>query len=121
MMVYWLTARFWQLRYRWPELREMREFDVSLFKLDGAIESKFLRAAAAVALLSLAARAYLSRYEMVLNDHGFLVGMDYVDTNIALPIEWLVIAAALAAALLGWVGGWALAGSVARGLLGGCA
>ncbi len=117
MLVYWATARFWQLRYRWPELREMRELDASIFRLAGGLESKFLRGGAAIALIGLAARFYLGRFEMVLNEHGFLVGMDYVDDHIGLPMQWLVIAASLAAAGLVWAGRWVLAGSMALTLL----
>ena len=35
ILVYWITARIWQLRYRIPELREMRELDPSIFRLEG--------------------------------------------------------------------------------------
>ncbi len=117
MLVYWATARFWQLRYRWPELREMRELDASIFRLDGGLESKFLRGGAAIALIGLAARFYLGRFEMVLNEHGFLVGMDYVDDHIGLPMQWLVIAACLIAAGLVWAGRWMLAGAMALTLI----
>jgi uncharacterized membrane protein (UPF0182 family) len=33
VLLYWVAARLWQLRYRLPELREMREFDASLLRL----------------------------------------------------------------------------------------
>ena len=52
-------------------------------------------------------RFYLGRYEMVYNEHGtFLVGIDYVDQNIGLPLQWLVIVACLAAAVFVWMGRW---------------
>ena len=42
-------------------------------------------------LIALAVRFYLSRYNMLLNDHGFMVGIDYVDQNIGLPLQWVLI------------------------------
>ena len=93
ILLYWVAARAWQLRYRFPDLREPREFDPSFFRLEGGLESRFLRGAAAILLLALAVRFFLGRYEMVYNDHGsFLVGMDYVDQNFGLPLQWLLVA-----------------------------
>ena len=63
-----------------------------------------------VLLLALAVRFFLGRYEMVYNEHGtFLVGVDYVDQYIGLPLQWLVIVACLAAAVLVWMRRWLLA------------
>ena len=83
----------------------------AFFTLEGGLESRFLRGAAVVLLLALALKFYLGRYEMVYNEHGsFLVGIDYVDQNIGLPLQWLVIFACLAAAVFVWMGRWFLAG-----------
>ena len=95
-LVYWVTARGWQLRYRLPELGRGGEIDPRIFRLEGGLESKFLRGAAVVFLLALALRFFLGRYEMVWNDHGFMTGVDYVDEKIALPLQWLSIAACVA-------------------------
>ena len=68
------------------------EIDPNFFRLEGGLESRFLRGAAVVLLLALAVRFYLGRYEMVYNEHGsFLVGVDYVDQNFGLPLQWLLI------------------------------
>jgi uncharacterized membrane protein (UPF0182 family) len=117
ILVYWIAARIWQLRYRLPELREMREIDPTIFRLEGGLESKFLRGAAVVALLALAFRFFLGRYEMVLNQHNFLVGVDYVDNFIGLPLQWLLIAACLLAAIFVWAGRWVLAALMALALV----
>ncbi len=78
------------------ELREARELDPGIFRLEGGLESRFLRGAGVVLLLAMAVRFYLGRYEMVYNEHGsFLVGIDYVDQNIGLPLQWLLIVACL--------------------------
>lgn len=112
-LIYWLTARGWQLRYRLPELRAMREIDSSFFRLEGGLESKFLRGALVVMLLAFALRFFLGRYEMVWSVHPFLVGIDYVENFVTLPLQWLLIAACLAAAMLVWAGRWMLAASMA--------
>ena len=117
VLVYWVAARGWQLRYRLPELREMRQIDPSFFRLEGGLESRFLRGALVIFLFALALRFFLARYEMVYDDHGFMVGIDYVDQNIALPLQWLVVVCCLAAAGLVWMRRWILAASMALSLI----
>jgi uncharacterized protein len=118
ILIYWVAARGWQLRHRFPDFREPREIDASLFRLEGGLESGFLRGAGVLLLLAMAVRFYLGRYEMVYNEHGtFLVGMDYVDQKFGLPLQWLLIAACIAAAGFVWFRRWFLAGSMAIALL----
>jgi len=81
--------------------RPASELTPGLFRLEGGLESKFLRIAAAVFLVAMALRFFLARYQMVYNEHGsFLVGIDYVDLNVGLPLQWMLIAACLTAAVL---------------------
>jgi uncharacterized membrane protein (UPF0182 family) len=115
-LLYWLTARGWQLRHKLPDLRE-GQIDPTIFRLEGGLESKFLRGAAAVFLLALALRFFLGRYEMVWNDHGFMTGIDYVDEKISLPLQWLAIGACVVAAGLVWAGRWLLAGILPLALI----
>ncbi|MCU1238050.1 MAG: hypothetical protein JWP63_6017 [Candidatus Solibacter sp.] len=118
VLLYWVAARGWQLRFRMPMLRDAQQLDPSFFKLEGGLESRFLRGAAVIGLLALAVRFYLGRYEMVYNEHGsFLVGIDYVDQNIGLPLQWLVIFACLGAAVFVAMGRWFLAGLMALSLV----
>jgi len=112
-LVYWLTARGWQLKDKLAELQEGGQLDVSILRLEGALESRFLRGLGVVLLLAVAFRFFLGRYEMVWNDHGFMVGIDWVDQNVTLPLQWLLIAACLAAALLLGLGRWKLAAAMA--------
>ena len=93
------------------------QFDPSFFRLEGGLESRYLRGAIMVFLLALSLRFYLARYEMVYDDHGFMVGIDYVDQNVALPLQWLVIVACLAAAVLVWLRRWILAACMAISLV----
>lgn len=118
ILLYWVAARAWQLRHRFPDLREPHEIDASFFRLEGGLESRFLRGAGVFLLLAMAVRFYLGRYEMVYNEHGsFLVGMDYVDQKIGLPLQWLLVFGAVAAAGFVWLRRWMLAGSMALTLV----
>ena len=118
VLVYWIAARGWQLRYRLgPNIGDLRQIDPSLFRLEGGLESRFLRGALAIFLAALALRFFLARYQMVYDDHGFMVGVDYVDLNFALPLQWLAILACLAAAVLVWLRRWIWAASMAIALL----
>ncbi len=99
MLVYLAAARGWQLRSRWPSSEGQLEIELADLRVKGAFGSWFLRSAAALFFLALAGRFWLGRFAMLSNDHGFLVGIDYVNDNITLPLQWLVIASALAACL----------------------
>jgi uncharacterized protein len=118
ILIYWVAARAWQLRYRFTDMRQPHEIDAGFFRLEGGLESRFLRGAGVVLLLAMAVRFYLGRYEMVYNEHGsFLVGMDYVDQNFGLPLQWLLIGGSVAAAIFVWMRRWILAGSMALTLV----
>jgi uncharacterized protein len=118
ILVYWLAARGWQLRYKLPHMGQPQEIDPGILRLEGGLESKFLRGAGVILLLALAVRFFLGRYEMVYNTHGaFLVGVDYVDQNIGIPMQWLMILACIAAAALVWMRRWLPAASMAVALV----
>jgi uncharacterized membrane protein (UPF0182 family) len=117
VLVYWIAARGWQLRFKLPEMGDLRQIDPSFFRLEGGLESRFLRGALVVFLMALALRFFLARYQMVYDDHGFMVGIDYVDLNFALPLQWLAIMACLAAAALVWLRRWILAATMAVSLV----
>ncbi len=118
IVIYWLAARGWQLRFRLPQIRQTQEIDPHMFRLEGGLESRFLRGAAVVALLTFALRFYFDRFAMVYNEHGtFLVGVDYVDQHIGLPLQWLLVLACIAAAGLIWMGRLLLAGCMAGALV----
>jgi uncharacterized protein len=118
ILLYWIAARGWQLRTRFSQMEAGREIDPTIFRLEGGLESRFLRGAAVVLLLAMAVRFYLGRYEMVYNVHGtFLVGVDYVDEHIGLPLQWLLIFACFAASAFVLMGRWILAASMALALV----
>ncbi len=53
ILVYWLVARGWQLRFTLPDLTR-GQFDFSMLRLSGGLESQFLRGALAFFLIALA-------------------------------------------------------------------
>jgi uncharacterized membrane protein (UPF0182 family) len=105
-ILYWIAARGWQLARRFPEMQAAGEFDPQIFRLEGALESRFLRFVAAALLLALAVQFFLGRYEMLWQNHGFMVGVDYVAEKITLPLQWLLIFACLGASVLVSMGRW---------------
>jgi uncharacterized membrane protein (UPF0182 family) len=104
ILVYWLVARGWQLRFTLPEIRHAT--DLSFLHLSGGLESRFLRGALAFFLIALAARYYLARFEMVWDQHRFMIGIDYTDEHFAIPMYWVMIAALFAGAALIAVRKW---------------
>ena len=99
-ILYWAAARAWQLSKTFPKLREGGPYNIKLdFRLPGALESRFGRLLGTVFLLALAVYFFLGRYEMLLNDHGFMVGIDYTNQYFNLPLQWVVIVASLLGAV----------------------
>jgi uncharacterized membrane protein (UPF0182 family) len=116
-ILYWGTARAWELGTSLPDLRNVRSIELSDLRLRGALESWFLRGLAAVFLVALAVRFFLSRYDFLLAQHGFMVGLDYVDKYVSLPLQWLLIIACLLSAVGLLLGKWKVALILAAGLI----
>ncbi|HOL72358.1 MAG TPA: UPF0182 family protein [Bryobacteraceae bacterium] len=106
ILVYWIAARIWQLRMQFRDLEYLQEVDLRILGLEGGLQSKFLRLVGAAVLLGLAVRYFLGRYQMLYTDHGFMTGMNYVDLNYTLPLQWVVIACCVIAALFAGMGRW---------------
>ena len=111
LLLYWVTARAWQLRFHMPDFAG-GQIDLSFFRLQGGLESRFIRIAAGVFLIALACRYYLSRWEMVWNQHRFMVGVDYTDAHFVLPLYWVMIGALTIGAVLVFLRKWAIAGGI---------
>lgn len=106
-IVYWLAARGWML-FRQMQEHAGGEFPISIdtFRLRGGLEPLLLRVFVALFLTGLAAQSFLARYNFLDDDHGFMVGADYVNTNIGIPLQWMSVAAFLIAAALVLAGRW---------------
>jgi len=100
--VYWITARGWMLSKQARELGNLSEgglaFDLRSLHLGSALESRFFRIAAGVFFVALAARFYFDRFDLLFEEHGSLVGVDWVDEHIGLPLLGLNVIASLVAA-----------------------
>jgi len=106
-LVFWATARGWQLidHFRFSQLRgelRMNTIDLGRLLLPGAARAGFVRVIAVILLLGFAAWVFLGNYELLYSSHPFMTGADYVDERIALPLRWLLILASLAAVPLVW-------------------
>jgi len=106
-LLFWAAARFWELRNRvsWAEETGFR-YDVDLSDLRGSFDSRFLRAAAALFLAAWAVSILLGRYDLLFEDHGSLVGVDWTAENVSLPLVVVKSLAALAAAAAFLLGRW---------------
>src|SRR5712671_4205647 len=107
-LVFWATARGWQLaeRFRYGRLRidsgNTLVLGPNALLLPGATRAGFVRIISVILLLGFAVWVFLGNYELLLNSHAFMTGADYVDEKITLPLRWLLIVATLAALPLVW-------------------
>jgi uncharacterized protein len=117
-LIYWIAARGWQIRDRVGDWRNVQEISLNEMGLSGALQSNFLRGLGAVFLIAMAARFFLARYGLLLNEHGsFMVGVDYIDQNIVLPLQWVQIAGCVVAAIALAVSRWRTALAVLVGAI----
>ncbi len=100
-VVYYATARLWQLRLRFPDLWRQGQVEWDDVKRLGRLETGIFKAMIALFLLGLAVNFWLGRYSMLYSDHGeLMVGMDYVQQNVGLPLQTAKAMAAVLAAIL---------------------
>ncbi|HLH00424.1 MAG TPA: UPF0182 family protein [Bryobacteraceae bacterium] len=106
-IIYWLAARGWQIQSTVSDWSRIQEINFAELRLTGALKSQFVRGMAGVFLLALAVRFFLGRYSMLLDQHGsFMVGIDYTDQNVALPLQWVLIGSCVIAAAAVFAGQW---------------
>jgi hypothetical protein len=100
-LAYYLAARGWQLRRDMPGFALGQDIDLRDLRTLGRLETGILKALVALFLVALAAEFWLGRYQLLFTDHGnLMVGIDYVQQSIGLPLQTLKAGAALLAALL---------------------
>ena len=103
-LLYWIPSRLWRLRDSFALGEQGMQFSIDDLALGEALQSGFLRAAAALFLAGWAAGSYFDRYDLLFDEHSFMTGIDYVGQNILLPLNWLHVAACLLAAIFVFVG-----------------
>ena len=101
ILIYWGASRLKDLGSQFPLSRAGRfEFAGDLTSIR-SLDSPFVRLAVAILLAGFGVKFFFNRYDLLFQDHGvYLVGADWVATHLVLPLQWLMIAGAFAAALL---------------------
>ena len=101
-LVYYVTARFWQVRTRFPHLLQSGQIQWDDIRMLGSLEAGLFRLLVAMFLVGLAVNFWLGRYDLLYSDHGLLLtGLNYVEDHIRLPMQSVnAVAALLAAALI---------------------
>jgi hypothetical protein len=102
LILYWVSANADLLRRQLPNLNSSGTgFAFESVSLRQVFRSQFVRTAGAILLLGVAAKIYFDRYGLLMEDHGqYLVGVDWVADHVVLPLQWIMIAGALVAAVL---------------------
>ncbi len=99
--LYYLTARGWQLKRDMPHFGAGHEIDLRDVFSMGPLEAGTVRVLGALFLVAVAAEFWLGRYAMLLSDHGnLMVGVDYVQQNLGLPLQTAKTGFAILAAAL---------------------
>jgi uncharacterized membrane protein (UPF0182 family) len=107
-LLFWATARGWQLadRFRYGILEAGPHGTLNVgpqtLLLPGASRAGFVRVISAIMLVGFAVWVYLGNYELLLNSHAFMTGADFVDEKVTLPLRWLLIVVTIGALPLIW-------------------
>ena len=105
-VVFFLSSRVSAIRSQIAPLRAGGDLDLGVLRLGLGFQAVFLRVVAALFLLVVAARVYLNRFSLLSSDHGFMTGIDYVDLNVRLPLQWVFIGACFVAVVFAMQGRW---------------
>lgn len=99
LLIFWITTQLADIRRSSFRFNPETGFEFQGFSFREFSSISFLRIGLALLLIALAVKFFLDRYNFLFENHGiYLVGADYVTERIALPLQWLLILAALAAA-----------------------
>lgn len=98
---YYLAARGWQIRREFPDMASSGRLDFDRLRELGRLETGMLQFLMAGFLVALAVSFWLDRFQMLYSDHGNLFsGLDYIQQNIGLPLQYAKAGAAILAAVL---------------------
>jgi hypothetical protein len=108
--LYWVTARVWSLRIHFDQLptgdRGPAALDIRALTAGAPLAGRFFRIAAGIFFIALAARFFLDRYDLLFEEHGSLVGIDWIGEHLSLPLLTLNMLASLVAAGAMFTGRW---------------
>ncbi len=108
VLVFWATARGWQIVERFRQWRldggsaETFPMESNALLLPGATQTGFARVIGVILLLGFTAWVFLGNYELLLNTHPFMTGADYVDEKVTLLLRRILLAAAVLTIPLVW-------------------
>ena len=102
LVIHWLAIHADILSRQLPNLQPSAGgFRFEPLPLRELFNSNYVRLVAALFLVALAVKIFFDRYSLLLDDHGqYLVGVDWVADHLIIPLQWLMILGALAAAAL---------------------
>jgi uncharacterized protein len=101
LLIYWIASNADNLTRQLQTFNPSTGFEFERLSIRTPFNSKFIRLVAAILLLALAVKFYFNRYGFLLEDHGaYLVGVDWAVDHVVLPLQWLMILGAIAAAAL---------------------
>jgi len=95
-VAYLVASRLAMVRRQFQQARE-GPIDLAQLNLGSLFDVGFLRYAIPAILLLRAVSLYFDRYDLLFSDHGLLVGVDWVDERVRLPLMY----AGMAASVLG--------------------
>lgn len=101
LLIYWIASNAEALLTQLRTFQPATGFEFERGSFRRAFDSRFIRLVGAIVLIGFAAKFYFNRYDLLLEDHGsYLVGIDWVADHVVLPLQWLMILGAIAAAAL---------------------
>lgn len=101
LVLYWVSANVENLARRLTPVYPRTSFEFEELSFAGVFRTRFVRLAGAIFLIGLAVKLYFNRFNLLFADHGpFLVGVNWVAAHVTLPLIWLMIFGAVAAAVL---------------------
>jgi uncharacterized membrane protein (UPF0182 family) len=91
LLTYSLAANAERLLSQRPFMPGPMTFEFDSMHLTDLLDSLFFRAGLALLLIGMAVKTYFDRFALLLDDHGqYLVGVDWLQDHIVLPLMWAV-------------------------------
>ncbi len=103
-VVHLVTSRGWYAFLNMGQQANSVVLNIGNDEIAAAFQSKFFRTLISIFLAGLAVWFYLRRYEWLLADHGFMVGVDWTAETVRLPLLWMSVIACVLAAGFIWMG-----------------
>lgn len=95
VIVYWIAGRVWNFADQFENMRQEGHVALDLL-LPGSFDAILIRSLIAFVFVILAIRAYLDRYDYLYSEHNFLVGVDYLNQWVSIPLQWVLVLSLLA-------------------------